>query len=1214
MRKTLLTAALAAGLLSAAPAVAKTSVFLPQQAQSGLNLNKFKPVDQRTVAFRPKAIDENGFIVPDVTEEAGYYQSINTVGTLIGPDNTDWFYVLEPETKVLVKNEYYTQYDYIGFTIKVYDDHMNFMGQAKGSIEHPKGAKLCQSITVGPQVTRSFFNTNSTDCELMIIANFNPEKGTGYKQQTYVFSLQKDEASETPCLITIPGSYVVAKNASTNISENYWIAFFEESTWEIDADKEPKFTFYRRAEYGTSAQYVGELPFNELLTASDGVSDGVLPLAVASKGNTIYFASWHFEKPFFEDPDDPNNDNLTPDNNFMIDLYKGSYSGLELVKTTKVPMTLPEGEFNLRSYSMGNFLGAGDLTFDFSTGDFPAYIVSVVDSSIQGDNTNSYYAVYDTDGNVLKTFGNNNSGFGGMSDLPGLPVQYCFDMKSSVTGENGLVLVDYPSMNEVGFLNKLFVYEDDIWQLGGNPDRLMTSNGVLYVAPILPSNGAAAARLQYIGYFKADGTLDHVDRVEIPGSSVAKVLTFIEGPAVNPYLFNTSKTTEYLHWVYRYKGNSDSDTTLEMVVTDDKGNILTSRMMPDNIKLPFCTLCNVEKDPCLAVSYSLSIKGADDISVLDIIKLPLNKFEGEGTVENPYLIKTFGDLDQVRNNLTSHFALANSIDCEGRPFRQIEGRFLGSIDGRGNEISGLVINAGTKGGALFQSVGQNIIVDEDSEAAPETVAATIKNLNLYKPVISVGEATTLREFAFLAGEARNTLIENVHVIEPSFEAYDNLKATVGLLVHSAFESQIIGSSVTGADINFPASIGIGGIAHTVAGGSVKSTSFIGSITAAQAVGGIAVQNRSTSAVIDDCHVKADLAANHTVGGILANSSRSAISRSLVEGTIAVSDPTVEYTEEDVVMTYNVGGIVGKLESATFEDPDPDGFLAIDKCVVALESLTLSDDAQNANAVGAHRIVGWTSIDGGPVIEWVIKDGENAEPVLHPAEPEARLGANYVVSALAEIETADPALATEGTTFAETADQAWFTSLGYAFDGATAAEPWVFEAERPALFHESGVSSALYFTEAEIEGTEGTEINVPLVFRGIDPESIMFSSTDESGAAVSNFVDPGEVVVSLIKPGTYTITATNYFKTATLKVTVKEYVSVDQIGADQASAITFDGSAVKAEGRAITIYNAQGQIVASGNNAVATSTLLPGVYFAKAVAADGSAATLKFAAK
>ncbi len=1207
MRKTTLAAALAAVLLSAAPAVAKTTIFQPQE-QSGLRLNKMRPVGKRSLPLTPKSVDENGAIIPDVSESTKYFQSISSFGTLIGPDDKDWFYMLEPEVQILSQSPSFVDYNYTGFKIKVYDDNMNFVGQASGSIEIPEDAKKCERLTIGSQITRSFFNMNGSDYEIMIIGNFNPKQGYGAKERTFVYSL-KPEGTETPCLTSIPGAYVVARNASTNVSENFWMAFYEESTWASDAENPTKFSIYSRAGYGTPVKHVGDLEYDPMLVVSDGQNDGVLPLTANVSGNNVFFALWHFEKTFFEDPTDPSNDKLTPDNNFVVELYKGTSSGLDLVKTTKIPMSLPEGEFNLRSYSMGNFLGADDLSFDFNTGDMPGYIVSVYDSQIQGDATKSYYAVYDVDGNQLLTFGEDNAGYSGMSNVPGHPDQYCFDMESKTTGEHGLVLVNYPSMTEAGFIPKVFVYEDDIWALAGNPDRLITAKGVRYVAPIQPTNGNVAAREQYVGFFTADGTLDHVDHLQVPGDGIAKILTFIEGSALNPYLFNTSKTTEYLMWIYRYKGTSDSETTVELAITDDKGNILASRMMPDGNRMPFCMLCNSEDNPSLSITYSLAQNG-EDLAIRETIKLPVNKFEGEGTVESPYLIKTFGDLDQVRNNLTSNFAVANSFDCEGRSFRPIEGNFTGSIDGNGNEITGLLIKANSKGAALFEQIGQNVIPDD--EEAPVPVTATIKNLTLYQPVVRAEAANNVREFAFLAAEARNALVENVHVVEPSFDAPENLKATVGLLVNSALDSEITGSSVKDAEISLPASEGLGGIANIVAGGSVKASSFSGKLSASQNVGGIAVQNRSQSAVFDDCHVNADLAAHNTVGGIIATSSRSAVSRSLVEGTIAATQPVQESTEEDVILTYNAGGIVGKLESASYETPDAEGFLAIDKCVVALDALTLSSEAEHAEAVGAHRIVGWTSIDGGPVTEWVMKDEYTMDPVVHPAEPEARLGQNFVISQLAEVEVFDPALTTEGTTFAGTADQAWFASLGYAFDGATFQEPWMLNSERPELFHEASVGTALYITETEIEGVEGTEVNVPLVLRGIEPDALTFSSTDEEGAAVSNLVEPCDAVISLLKPGTYTITATNYFKTATLKVTVKQYVGLDQVGNDTASAITFNGSVVKAEGCAIAVYNAQGQLVASGNDAVDASKLLAGVYVAKAVAADGSASTLKFA--
>lgn len=1216
MRKTVLTAA-AAALLAAVPASAASGVFPaePLQQSTGIELNLGKlPIGKNTVALRPKALDENGGILPDYTETTTYFQEMPTSGILYGPNDEEWFYTLVPDVEIITQNEYYTEYDYLGFSINVYDEKMDFIGQASGTFERPEGTKRCQSITIGTQLTRQFFK-GGEEVEIMVIGNFVPKRGFGAKQVTFAYSLLP-EGQETPCVFQAPGMYVQAINASTTISENYWMAFVDESTWGADASQSSKFTIYRRAGYGTSAQKVQDITYDERFIASDGVNDNVLPLVMNNNGNTLYLATWRYEKTFFENPDDPTNDTMSPDNNFIIQLYKGTSTDLTMVKETKIPVTPPSGEFNWRSYGLGMFLGAGDLSFDFGTGSLPAYIVSVVDSDIL-ENQSTYFAVYDTDGKQIKTFGLNNAGFTGMSEVKGQPMQICFDMASAATGETGLVMCDYPSFNEAGFIPKLFENEGDIWSLGAVPDRVMTAEGIRYMAPIQPANGGEAARIKNIGWFKPDGTLERVDRLEFQGK-VAKVNSFLSGAVMDPYLFNSDKKQEFIHWVYTYKSDSDSDTTTDLVVTDNKGNVLAQRRMPDEVAgSPMCLVSNIASYPSIALFYNC-ITAAGRTSNMEIIRLPLNKFEGEGTAESPYMLRTFGDLDQVRNNLSSHFALANSIDCEGRVFRPIEGNFTGSLDGRGNEITNLLINTSKTGDAMFRTLGRRLTVEEiEAEAKPLT--GSISNLTLYQPTFTGEASTGVKDYAVLVNEARNAAISNVHVIDPAVTVPANFLGSFGVIANSVYDTDITGSSVLDADINIPTASALGGIVSSISGGSVKASAFTGKLAARANIGGIAVQNQGTP-VIKDCHVNAELTGQNTIGGIIATSSRAAISHSLVEGTINASTPVEDYDADDnFAYNYNVGGIAGKLEAASYEDPDAEDFMAIANCTVALEAINLSSDSEYAGAKAAHRIVGWTSIDGGSTIEWVedptsTADEQKMKPIVHPAAPEARMANNHVISSLAAIETAEVLPVSEGTTFADTADQTWFTGLGYAFDGDSAQEPWVFEAERPALFFEATATSALYFAEAEIEGVEGTEINVPLVFRGIEPESIMFSSTDEEGAMITNFVEPGEVVVSLMKPGTYTITATNYYKTATLKVTVQQFVSVDQIGADKASAIIFDGTTVKAEGCAIAVYSTQGQLVAAGNDAVAASQLLPGVYVAKAIAADGTASTLKFATK
>ncbi|MFS6554803.1 hypothetical protein VPJ68_04780, partial [Parabacteroides distasonis] len=106
---------------------------------------------------------------------------------------------------------------------------------------------------------------------------------------------------------------------------------------------------------------------------------------------------------------------MTPDNNFVVELYKPTvenplvtdFTDSEAApatpwKSVTIPVTTPEDEnYIWRSYAIGNFLGEQDVTWDFSSGEDPCFIVSIVDSNVQEDKKNSF-RVYDTSGNMVK--------------------------------------------------------------------------------------------------------------------------------------------------------------------------------------------------------------------------------------------------------------------------------------------------------------------------------------------------------------------------------------------------------------------------------------------------------------------------------------------------------------------------------------------------------------------------------------------------------------------------------------------------------------------------------------------------------------------------------------------------------------------------------------------------------------------------------------------
>ncbi len=81
-------------------------------------------------------------------------------------------------------------------------------------------------------------------------------------------------------------------------------------------------------------------------------------------------------------------------------------------------------------------------------------------------------------------------------------------------------------------------------------------------------------------------------------------------------------------------------------------------------------------------------------------------WEPLGTLEQPYHIKTLQDLNNIRNDLTAHYALCNDIDASEtttwndgtgwEPIGNPETPFTGSLDGQFNIINNLYINRPTE--------------------------------------------------------------------------------------------------------------------------------------------------------------------------------------------------------------------------------------------------------------------------------------------------------------------------------------------------------------------------------------------------------------------------------------------------------------------------------------------------------------------------------------
>ena len=266
---------------------------------------------------------------------------------------------------------------------------------------------------------------------------------------------------------------------------------------------------------------------------------------------------------------------------------------------------------------------------------------------------------------------------------------------------------------------------------------------------------------------------------------------------------------------------------------------------------------------------------------------------------------------------------------------------------------------------------------------------------------------------------------------------------------------------------------------------------------------------------------------------------------------------------------------------------------------------------------AHRVVGYSAVNHDPEIVDEIYNEDTGEWEFvwgDPAAPEDKLADNYVIDSLAPIHAGTPegAASTEGQGVAyDDIDQAFFENLGFGFLGYNAEQPWVIRGNRlPAIYHEAAAGQFMQFESAMVSVVEGSSVSVRLLLDDIEFDSLTIESSDEANCIVTptSLDEDGNALIDIevVKEGNYTVTASNGILSAVLQVSGTSGIN----GVTVTSAMSFDGSVIRAEGCAIIVYSLQGAVVAEGRDAVDMTGLPAGVYAATAVNADGTRHSLK----
>ncbi|MDE6287122.1 MAG: hypothetical protein K2L99_09050, partial [Muribaculaceae bacterium] len=261
-------------------------------------------------------------------------------GYLDSPTGETWFYTVEYDSEK-IQHEYYTEEVVNGFTITVYDAAFQKVGEVKDDIELREGELRAAQVQVGAQVTKKFFNYDS-NCELMVFVSYNTANYVNV-DRTYVYTLSADAVTTEHCAV-IDGYYVDAIDTSTDSwSEKFWITFYTEADTETPTvgnaynSADIVLSTYKSAGYGglEEPKMVNRIPM-VVATGED-----YIPMLSTVKDGVPYFAINRLKYCWYEDPFDYANENPTPDNSLIIDVYStpSSWSSeLEKYSTTIVPL------------------------------------------------------------------------------------------------------------------------------------------------------------------------------------------------------------------------------------------------------------------------------------------------------------------------------------------------------------------------------------------------------------------------------------------------------------------------------------------------------------------------------------------------------------------------------------------------------------------------------------------------------------------------------------------------------------------------------------------------------------------------------------------------------------------------------------------------------------------------------------------------------------
>lgn len=1098
-----------------------------------------------------------------------------TYGWVTAPDASNWYFTQNITSRDSVYSEYYTAHFHESSVITLFDNSHKQVGSF--SVKVPEGWKHVQNITPYGPVTKKLFDRDEKSCEILV--EFHDAFKGENKYLTRAYDINTGEIK-----FEMEGTGLVFDaSKGWNSYQRLIMTHESDEKYSIDVIAPPA-----NGQTDWTVEHTFNFDIDNKITYLQGSCFNCMNV-----DGTPYYVLAEYDKPFTKtDAGDGSTDiKQEPDNFLVLRTFDKSFNKVDSIR---VSINAPEGT-PYRSAAFGLF-GNNDLSKGyFSNNGKLNYVVELFDYTPSLDGDLISLAVYDSENGKLKDICDKvtSNKWALLNTIHGKSEQMWFLQTIGTSEGSGqqIQLVDVPSCEKAGVLPQSI----DGNAISSNFDRYPTTanaQGYQYVIALAQAQSNEAGEvLAPIAWVNPDCTIDHVDRLNL-GAKAENFTPLINSTSLNPYLFNTDDDMEYVYIAKKRRedGSNKLDNVLEVSTLD--GTVIKSWRGDDTHvfeKASFPVMNDLGKRQMFVVFEDRANNKYD----MNFYDLPFTKFEqgGTGTVEDPYLIATTGDFQQMALEPTKNYKMVADIDMsKAAQWWTPVKSFTGSLDGDGHTIYNLGVKTTEDHTGLFGTLDLNGIAKNLIFVNP-TVEVT--NSNQYAGVLA-GETNYTYD-----GKGQATNVDSIFVYGAKIAGDDQGFIAAGGLVGSANLKTKINNCSFQGEITLPNTENVGGIVgQTRSGSSVNACYANVNATAKTILGGIVgiAGTPHDYCKFTNCEVRGQLTAENTVGGFVGDNYFNEISN-------VVSHADIVATKKSDWDGYAAGGIIGVMESAWNGGT---GFAK--NCVFDGSVKALQDGEEVSAPATVHQIAGKT-----------IADEEYSEG--ETPKKETRLSGNYTTN---NVGSTDATSVDGAYKAAKEMGKDFFTGLQYAY-GNTLAEPWKEDGSKIPTLYFNNIAKAFAVSADDVTvGTtdEGAVVVKVYVYGLENPDlesDLEVSSTPNAavslGEAHGNSID---LTIKGKKQGVAMVTVNFGEFSATINVTVlKNFVSgIESVEAAEALVIKAANGQISAEGaNAIYVYSVNGKLVGKTSGAAfSTSGLTSGLYIVKATDKAGHKATAKFVIK